>query len=175
VLLVLILVIVVVASGGGGGDGPPATTAASVTTVPDNTTPTTTPAFTVPGDNGGGSDPLLDQTTLDGIEGLCADAVSGQEFLQCDFLFFEAAPGSAQQTFGGSCAGTIDGSDGTCGITNDSGSTVDDLVANCGGGDNAACDELFLITPVGSRLELFGDNCAGRSVDENGGCVASLD
>jgi hypothetical protein len=174
--LLLIVLIVVVAGGGDGGDDPPPTTDAVVTTAPDTTaetTPTTAPAFTVP-DGGDGSDPLLDQTALDTLETDCAAAVSPEDFLDCDFLFFEAAPGSAQQDFGGSCADTVPGANGTCGTTVQSGLTVDTLVANCGDGDNAACDELFLITPIGSRLELFGDNCAGRAVDQNGSCESNL-
>ena len=94
---------------------------------------------------------------------------------RCDFLFFEAEAGSAQQDVGASCGDTAPGSNGTCGTTSDSGSTIDALVADCGSGDNGACDELFRITPVGSKLELFGTTCGGRSeVNQTGSCESTL-
>ena len=174
-VVVLIIGVLVVALGGGGGDDPPVTTVAStVTTAVDNTT-TTVPAFD-PGGSSSDTPPLLDQATLDGIESQCAGAAGDATvLLQCDFLFFEAEAGSTQQDFGGSCGDTVDGANGSCGTTTDSGSTVDGLVAACGGGDNAGCDELFRITPVGSKLELFGTTCGGRS-DENlsGSCESTL-
>ena len=170
-VLLLVVLIVAVSGGGGGGDDPPPTT---VTTAPDNTT-ATVPAFD-PGSGSTGTPPLLDQTALDDEESRCAAAgTDPSELLRCDFLFFEAASGSAQQDFGASCGDTNPGANGTCGTTADSGSTIDGLVADCGGGDNAACDELFLITPVGSKLELFGTTCGGRSDDElAGSCVDTL-
>ena len=172
-LILLIVGVLVVALGGGGGDDPPATTSAPATTAVDNTT-TTVSAF----DPGTGSDtpPLLDQAALDGEESRCAAAAGdAQELLRCDFLFFEAEAGSAQQDFGASCGDTAPGSNGTCGTTLDTSSTIDALIASCGGGDNGACDELFRVTPVGSKLELFGTTCGGRSeTNLAGGCEDSL-
>lgn len=172
--LVLVVGLVALLAGGGGSDDPPSTTVPDATTVPDNTT-TTVPAFN-PSGGSSGTPPLLDQTALDAEESRCAAAgVDPTELLRCDFLFFEAPAGSTQQDFGASCGDTNPGANGTCGTTVDSGSTVDDLVANCGGGDNAACDELFRITPVGSKLELFGTTCGGRSENElAGSCVDTL-
>jgi hypothetical protein len=48
-------------------------------------------------------------------------------------------------------------------------------VEACEGGDNAACDQLYAETPVGSPEERVGATCGGRS-DEvvNGNCVATL-
>ncbi len=169
-VLVLIVGVLVVALGGGGGsDDPPGTTAASVTTSVDNTT--TTVGVFDPG-TGSGTPPVLDQATLDGIETRCADAAGDPtELLQCDFLFFEAEAESTQQAFGSSCGDTSEGANGTCGTTT-SGNTIDGLIAACGGGDNTACDELFSITPVDSKLDLFGDTCAGvGSEDSTANCV----
>ncbi|MBL8776951.1 MAG: serine/threonine protein kinase [Acidimicrobiales bacterium] len=173
VVILIVGVLVVALGGGGGGDDPPGTTAAPPTTSVDNTT-TTVPAF----DPGTGSDtpPLLDQASLDGEESRCAAAAGDpQELLRCDFLFFEAEAGSTQQDFGSSCGDTSPGANGTCGTTADTGSSIDSLIASCGGGDNAACDELFRITPVGSKLELFGTTCGGRSdVNQSGSCESVL-
>ena len=67
------------------------------------------------------------------------------------------------------------GASGPWGPAADTGSTVDSLIAAWGGGDNAACDELFRITPVGSKLELFGTTCGGRSdVNQSGSCESVL-
>jgi hypothetical protein len=45
----------------------------------------------------------------------------------------------------------------------------------CEGGDNQACDQLYLETPVGSPEERVGATCGGRSDDLlNGNCVATL-
>ena len=51
----------------------------------------------------------------------------------------------------------------------------DALIESCEGGDNAGCDELYRVTPLGSPEEEIGATCGGRS-DEllNGGCVATL-
>mgnify|MGYP003619257275 CR=1 FL=1 len=169
VLVLVVGVLAVALGGGGGGDDPPATTVAPATTAADSTT-TTGPVF----DPGTTSDtpPLLDQASLDQEESRCAAAAGDpQELLRCDFLFFEAQAGSTQQDFGSSCGDTAPGSNGTCGTTLDTSSTVDDLVASCGVGDNGACDELFRITPLGSKLELFGTTCGGRSdVNQAGSC-----
>lgn len=49
------------------------------------------------------------------------------------------------------------------------------LVDECEGGDNAACDELYFRTPVGSEEERIGATCGGRSDEElNGSCVSTL-
>lgn len=50
-----------------------------------------------------------------------------------------------------------------------------DLVGECEGGDNAACDELYRDTPAGSEAETVGATCGGRS-DERllGTCESEL-
>ncbi len=178
VAALLLVIVGIIVIGGNSEDSPSTTTESSVTTPPDDTTSSSTsevfdPASTVP---------VLDQVTLDGIEDRCvtvandASAVASptpeetaafnEEFLQCDFLFFETAPGSAQHDIGGSCNNLVPGANGACGLTSESGSTVQELVDNCGNGDDDACGELFIITPVGSMLELVGDTCNGQT-DEN--------
>ncbi len=178
VAALLLVIVGIIVIGGSSEDSPSTTTESSVTTPPDDTTSSSTsevfdPASTVP---------VLDQATLDGIEDRCVTVATdasaatsptpaeteaiNTEFLQCDFLFFETAPGSAQHDLGGSCDNLVPGANGTCGLTSQSGSTVQELVDNCGNGDNDACGELFTITPVGSMLELVGDTCNGQT-DEN--------
>lgn len=179
--LLLVIVGIIVVATGGGGDSPSSTTESSVTTAPDDTTTSTTTEVFDPA----GTVPVLDQATLDGIEDRCvtvaADASAAvaagtptpaetatfnEEFLQCDFLFFETAPGTAQHDIGASCDDLFPGAEGTCGLTDETGSTVQELVDNCGNGDDDACGELFIITPVDSMLELVGDTCNGQT-DEN--------
>lgn len=49
------------------------------------------------------------------------------------------------------------------------------LIDACEGGDNAACDELYAATPVGSEEERIGSTCGGRSEEELfGSCVETL-
>jgi hypothetical protein len=49
---------------------------------------------------------------------------------------------------------------------------LDGLWSRCDFGDFAACDELFLESPVGSRYEAFGDSCGERN--EPGGYCEDL-
>jgi hypothetical protein len=164
VLLLLIIVGITVLGGDETADPPDPPPSSENDDDPDDTTTTT--------DEVESSSVSLPQSTLDDLEDECA----ADEFsLSCDFLFFESPPGSDQEEFGSSCGGTFTGANGTCGSTLDSGSTIDGLVQDCDSGDNAACDELFLITPVGSQLELFGTTCGGRSDEElAGSCEAEL-
>lgn len=41
--------------------------------------------------------------------------------------------------------------------------TLDGLWDACDAGDAAACDELYLRSPIGSEYEDFGETCGGRS------------
>jgi hypothetical protein len=49
---------------------------------------------------------------------------------------------------------------------------LDALWDACDGGDLAACDELFFVTPVGSVYEEFGATCGGRTGGETVGSCA---
>lgn len=46
---------------------------------------------------------------------------------------------------------------------------LDSLWDGCAGGDMAACDQLYLESPIGSEYEDFGDTC-GRRQDAGGLC-----
>ncbi len=39
---------------------------------------------------------------------------------------------------------------------------LDALWDACEGGDNAACDELYIQSPFGSEYEAFAESCGGR-------------
>ncbi len=54
--------------------------------------------------------------------------------------------------------------DETTGDGEDTGE-FDALISECEGGDMAACDELYAVTPVGSEAEEIGATCGGRSDD----------
>jgi hypothetical protein len=50
-----------------------------------------------------------------------------------------------------------------------------DLVGECEGGDLAACDELYRVTPIGSEAETVGATCGGQSDERlNGLCEEQL-
>jgi hypothetical protein len=50
-----------------------------------------------------------------------------------------------------------------------------ELIDECEGGDNAACDQLYFQTPVGSEEERIGATCGGRSDEAlNGTCESVL-
>ena len=70
------------------------------------------------------------------------------------------------------------GGGGDSGDTGDSGGGEQDfgaLIEDCVDGDNAACDELYQVTPIGSEEERIGSTCGGRSDEELfGNCVETL-
>jgi hypothetical protein len=45
---------------------------------------------------------------------------------------------------------------------------LDALWDACADGDLAACDELYLDSPIGSAYEAFGDSCGGRQFEDTG-------
>ena len=57
------------------------------------------------------------------------------------------------------------------------GDGFDALADSCFDGDMAACDVLFLITPVDSSSEAYGDTCGGRveETDDEPTCVTEFD
>jgi hypothetical protein len=98
-------------------------------------------------------------------ESICVAAVPGDEVSESfrdngeDYLldFGDNSGGDGGDTSGG---GDVD---------------IEGLIAECEGGSNAACDELWFNTPVGSDEERIGATCGGRSDEElQGGCVATL-
>jgi hypothetical protein len=45
---------------------------------------------------------------------------------------------------------------------------LDALWDSCADGDDAACDQLYLESPLGSAYEAFGDSCGGRQSENTG-------
>jgi hypothetical protein len=76
---------------------------------------------------------------------------------------------------GGSDAGGSDDGSGDGGGDDNTLEEFADLVDQCEGGDNAACDELYANTPIGSEAETVGALCGGRSDERlNGTCEIEL-
>lgn len=120
-----------------------------------------------------GSDPALD---------VLWDSCAAGNMADCDELFWESPFGSAYEDFAQNC--------GTAGMPADQifcdnsgvgldvpagpvegGSYGDDPALDalwdaCEGGDNAACDDLYMESPFGSEYEDFGDTCGGRGRPE---------
>jgi len=67
-------------------------------------------------------------------------------------------------------------SDDAIAFTDRSDVDLDELVVSCQAGDNAACDGLWLASPIGSEEEGIAENCGGRAVEERmGSCEFWLD
>ena len=65
--------------------------------------------------------------------------------------------------------------DGAIALT-DSDVDLGPLVASCQAGDNAACDELWISSPIGSDEERVAESCGGRSSETRmGSCEFWLD
>lgn len=110
-----------------------------------------------------GSDPALDALW---------DACAGGDMAACDNLYISSPLGSEYEEFGDTCGGTQSGGDycdvesqepaTTGGTTYGSDPALDALWDACEGGDMAACDNLFMDSPIDSEYETFGDTCGGR-------------
>ena len=93
----------------------------------------------------------------------------------CDDLFRESDLGSEYEQYGSECGGREDeGQSGGCTALYPDPDFAD-LRDECAGGDNAACDDLYADTPVGSVDEEYGSTCAGRSENELAGDCESED
>ena len=119
-----------------------------------------------------GSDPELD---------ILWDACAEGSFESCDDLYFSSESGSDYEQFGASCGNRADAS-GSCAViggtirpseegTFGTDTALDFLWAECEDGNMAACDDLYLESPVGSEYEQFGANCGGRG-ESAGQCVS---
>jgi len=123
--------------------------------------PTEEPAVT--GGGSYGDDPALDALW---------DACEGGDMASCDTLYMESPFGSEYEEFGDTCGGTQSGGDycdlvgedlpTTGGTTYGSDAALDALWDSCEAGDMAACDNLFMESPIDSEYETFGDTCGGR-------------
>lgn len=102
----------------------------------------------------GDPDPKPDYETPDAeIEVLAAEYVTGSAPAAAPAADEPAADAPAEEPAAGEA------------VPNDYGDdpTFDALWDGCEGGDLAACDELYLTTPVGSVYEEFGATCGGRT------------
>ncbi len=101
-------------------------------------------------DESGPTDPYLDVLWTECEMGLWA---------ACDSLYLEAPVGSDYEAFGATCGGISDGSMWCVDEFAAADTYLDGLWADCGAGDWAACDTLYIEAPIGSDYEEFGASC----------------
>lgn len=121
------------------------------------------PEPTVTGGGSYGDDPALDALW---------DACAAGDMAACDSLYMDSPFGSEYEEFGDTCGGTQSGGEycdlgleeptTTGGTTYGSDPVLDALWDSCAAGDMAACDNLFMESPIDSEYETFGDTCGGR-------------
>ena len=92
---------------------------------------------------------------LDGLWDDCADA----DWTACDALYMESPVGSDYEDFGGTCGYLTDGIEWCVDEFPATDTDLDGLWDDCAAGDWAACDSLFIESPVGSDYEDFGGTC----------------
>lgn len=174
----------------GGGDVTVATT--------DDTKPDTTDTTLDDGGDADDADipPGQDPRNILGTEGpeedAAAEACFDGDLAACDELFRITDVDSALESYAQTCGGRIDEVDGApeCesrfpGSPQPPGDLTDDpeladtsqaqiaefedLADECFDGDMAACDDLFLQTPIDSDFEAYGRSCGGRFAEGIGG------
>lgn len=120
---------------------------------------------------------------LDQLWDLCAEG----DMMACDTLYQESPLGSDYETFGGSCGGLHeDGYEYWCDTESSDGAEADpagsfgedpyfdELYRACDNGDMAACDTLYIESPMGSEYEAFAGSCGGLYEESYGyWCEAS--
>jgi hypothetical protein len=110
-----------------------------------------------------GDDPQLD---------LLAEECFDGDPSSCDDLYRDSDVGSDYEEYGGTCGGrTNSGQLGGCHERYPDPDFAE-LRRECGGGDDAACDELYLLSPDRSLDEEYGSTCGGRTEDELAGACA---
>jgi len=111
---------------------------------------------------------LGDDPQLDALAEECFDGDPSS----CDDLYRDSDVGSDYEEYGGTCGGrTGSGQLGGCHERYPDPDFAE-LRRECGGGDDAACDELYLLSPDRSLDEEYGATCGGRNKDElNGACA----
>ena len=121
---------------------------------------------TAPTDEG---EPVTEAAMLEELRSRCAAG----DFLMCDILFQASDFGSELESFGETCGGVAASSGDFCadqfGVPHDLGP----LRVDCGDGDMAACDLLYIYSPGGSLDEAFGNECGGVGEGTNRTCVVS--
>jgi serine/threonine protein kinase len=189
VLLLLIVAFVVFAGGGDDGDEK----ADDSTTTTEEETTTTTEEETTTTAEGSlgttdipfatGDDPALDELAVDCSEG---------DMEACDDLYVQSPVDTNYEDYGNSCGGRLpDGAAGSCEVelAEDGGGDpveateipfalgddpeLDTLATSCSEGDLAACDSLFVESPLDSNYEDYGNSCGGRLPDGAGGTCES--
>ena len=111
---------------------------------------------------------LGDDPQLDALAEECFDGDPSS----CDDLYRDSDVGSDYEEYGGTCGGrTGSGQLGGCHERYPDPDFAE-LRRECGGGDDAACDELYLLSPDRSLDEEYGSTCGGRSEDELAGACA---
>ncbi|MEM8706494.1 MAG: hypothetical protein AAGE98_08555 [Actinomycetota bacterium] len=105
-----------------------------------------------------------DDPTFDALWDQCA----GGDLGACDELWFTSPVGSGYEAFGNTCGerettNRFGNCDSTEAMSYGEDAELDALWDACGGGDLAACDELYIFSPIGSDYEAFGNSCGGRS------------
>ena len=99
-----------------------------------------------------GDDPYLDK-----LYDQCADG----DNQACNDLYLQSPGGSEYEAFGNDCGGR----GGLCETSRSNYGDdpyLDKLWQQCADGDNQACNDLYLQSPVGSEYEAFGSDCGGR-------------
>ncbi|MGY1702782.1 hypothetical protein [Geodermatophilus sp. SYSU D00766] len=128
---------------------------------------------------------LGDDATYQPLAQACFDG----DFAACDELWRLTPSGSQYEQYAGTCAGRVPYQTNACqerlgtttpadptpptGLGDDA--TYQPLAEACFAGDWAACDRLWLETPIGSPYEDYAGTCAGRlPYEEQGTCEARL-
>jgi len=106
------------------------------------------------------------------LEDLRSRCATG-DFAMCDILYQASEFGSELESFAESCGGLSTSNEGSCmdefGVPYD----LADLRSDCGIGDMAACDLLYIYSDFDSLDEAFADGCGGFGEGTNRTCVLS--
>ncbi len=118
-----------------------------------------------------------DDAHLDGLWDACAQG-NGQA---CDDLYWESPIGSEYEDFGNTCGYFFTEGPPACADVNLSGPfdygddpALDILWDGCANWDFAACDELWLVSPIDSIYEEFGATCGWYFEDGLHDCATEL-
>jgi hypothetical protein len=118
-----------------------------------------------------------DDVYLDNLWDACADG----DGLACDDLYIESPFDSEYESFGDTCGYMLMDRSSSCADVNLSGpfnygddADLDILWESCSSWDFAACDELWLVSPVDSIYEEFGATCAWYFEDGLHDCEREL-
>lgn len=110
------------------------------------------------GDFESDADPALLAEYYDG----CADG----DMDACDMLYWEAAYGSDEELFAGTCGGLYDGKlTGRCYMLNE----IPDLRVACADGDEESCNELYFATGSGTPDNDLAATCGSGTDDSEAG------